>query len=200
VCVCLCVSVCVCVCVCVYVSMYLCVCVCVCVYVYVCVCALLLLCPPSFTREQLYAVVADVANYQQFVPYCQQSVVHWQRESKSAQPGDRAAQRMRAELVVGFGPLHERYTSDVRLRPYERIRAEAESCSLFHHLVNEWHFEEHTDGEGPPACLATFHVSFCFRSALHRHTADRFLAQVYGSMLDSFERRCAHVYALSETG
>lgn len=51
-----------------------------------------------YTQEQLYAVVSDVSNYKEFVPWCQRSVV----------TEDKPPDYMEAELEVGFKMFVER--------------------------------------------------------------------------------------------
>jgi len=58
--------------------------------------------------EQMFAVVADVESYQQFVPWCKESYVTQRRDSG-----------FQCRLTVGFPPVIERYTSNVTLsRPH----------------------------------------------------------------------------------
>lgn len=58
--------------------------------------------------ENVYSVVANVEQYKYFVPYV--------KESKILR-GNIKEGEMEAELVVGFGPVEERYTSLVKLLP-----------------------------------------------------------------------------------
>lgn len=64
-----------------------------------------------YTPEQLYSVVADVDQYQRFVPWCTKSRVF------KGQSGD-----FRAELEIGFPPVVERYTSEVTVVPNHKVR------------------------------------------------------------------------------
>lgn len=64
-----------------------------------------------FTPEQLYSVVANVDQYQQFVPWCTKSRVF------KGQSGD-----FQAELEIGFPPIVERYSSEVTVIPNHRVR------------------------------------------------------------------------------
>lgn len=61
-----------------------------------------------YSMDQMYEVVADVAEYNQFVPWCKESSVFQRR------PGN-----FKCNLTVGFPPIQEKYTSIVTLaRPH----------------------------------------------------------------------------------
>lgn len=64
-----------------------------------------------YTPEQLYNVVANVDQYQQFVPWCKKSRVF------KGQSGD-----FQAELEIGCPPIVERYTSEVTIIPNHKVR------------------------------------------------------------------------------
>lgn len=64
-----------------------------------------------YTPEQLYNVVANVEQYQQFVPWCTKSRVF------KGQSGD-----FQAQLEIGFPPLVEHYTSEVTILPNHKVR------------------------------------------------------------------------------
>lgn len=104
-----------------------------------------------FSAPLMYAVVADVASYQRFLPWCTASrVVH--RHS------DR---RFDAELCVGFQLLSASYVSRVDLEPTHRVRVVSTSSPLLRSLSNDWRFEDGPD-------LATSWVSFDVAFELRR--------------------------------
>jgi len=58
--------------------------------------------------EQMFDIVADVASYQLFVPWCKESLVTQRRDTS-----------FRCRLTVGFPPVIERYNSLVTVsRPH----------------------------------------------------------------------------------
>lgn len=69
------------------------------------------LCVLSFTPEQMYTVVANVDEYQHFVPWCKKSRM---------MTGPNGA--MRAQLEIGFPPITEQYTSELTFEPNHQIR------------------------------------------------------------------------------
>lgn len=71
-----------------------------------------------YSPEQLYNVVANVDQYQHFVPWCKKSRFIQRKK------GD-----LKAELVIGFPPVMERYTSDLTFVPNHKVRVSF-SCLL----------------------------------------------------------------------
>lgn len=68
------------------------------------------MCVFRYSPEQLYDVVANVDQYQNFVPWCRKS------RFIKRHTGD-----FKAELEIGFPPLVERYTSDLTFVPNRKI-------------------------------------------------------------------------------
>jgi hypothetical protein len=72
-----------------------------------------------YSPEQVYAVVAAVDMYEDFVPWCQSSRVLWCKEDEA----------LDAELKVGFKLFLERYISHVELKRPHLIRVRF--CCLY---------------------------------------------------------------------
>src|SRR3982751_4235760 len=63
-----------------------------------------------YTADQMYAVVADVARYPEFLPWCERLIV----KTREKQDG---IEYVTAEMFIAYPPLRERYISRVRLDP-----------------------------------------------------------------------------------
>ena len=61
-----------------------------------------------YTAEQMYAVVADIERYPEFLPWCAKVVIR-KRESEGN------VESVIAEMRIAFHALHERYVSLVQL-------------------------------------------------------------------------------------
>jgi coenzyme Q-binding protein COQ10 len=126
-----------------------------------------------YSAELMYAVVADVEKYPEFLPW----VVALRVLSRR---GD----GLTAEMVVGYGALRERYTSDVRLDPVERRIDVVQAKGPFKRLENHWHFIP--SGEG---CDVEFSILFEFKSRLLHGVAGKAFERVMLTMADAFEAR-----------
>ncbi|KAI9352162.1 cyclase/dehydrase [Obelidium mucronatum] len=96
-------------------------------------------------QRQLYAVVAGVQHYAQFVPWCVAARIVAPPTPAPAPGLERRASRLRAELRVGFNAFSERYTSDVTCVPLSSVRAVASNSALFKTLTTTWTLTPATD-------------------------------------------------------
>lgn len=124
--------------------------------------------------EQMYDVVADVENYYKFVPFCKKSMVYNKKDGF-----------LTADLVIGFPPLNERYTSNVTLAKPNLVRAECSEGRLFSYLLNHWRFSPGVK-DIPQSCVIDFAVSFQFKSAIHSQLANFFFDQLVIQMEKAF--------------
>ncbi|TMJ62626.1 MAG: type II toxin-antitoxin system RatA family toxin [Alphaproteobacteria bacterium] len=102
-----------------------------------------------YTPEQLFALVADVERYPEFLPWC-----------VGARIRERRPDLIVADLIIGFRMFRERFTSRVALDPPRRIDV-AYAEGPFRYLNNHWVFEK-----VPGGCRIDFFVDFEFKSRL----------------------------------
>ena len=126
-----------------------------------------------YPAELMYAVVADVEKYPQFLPWVVALRV------LSRHPGG-----LTAEMAVGYSGLRERYTSDVALDPAARRIDVRQIKGPFKTLENHWQFNEKRAG-----CEITFSILFEFKSRLLHGVAGAKFEKVMLKMADAFEAR-----------
>ncbi|KAK6939604.1 Coenzyme Q-binding protein COQ10, START domain [Dillenia turbinata] len=135
----------------------------------------------GYSPEQLFAVVAAVDLYQQFVPWCTHSEILQRHPDGSFD----------AELEIGFKFLVESYNSHVVLDKPRSIKTTATESTLFEHLINIWEFNP---GPVPGTCDVYFLVDFKFQSPLYRQVASLFFKEVVSRLVSSFTNRCHLIY------
>ena len=134
-----------------------------------------------YTPEQMFDLVADIERYRDFLPWV-----------TGAHITERRDDHLLADLVIGFGPLHERFTSKVVLDRPKRIEVVGVK-GPFHHLRNQWTFEPATK-DGKAACAVGFSIDFAFKSFLLQTMMGALFSRSVDHMVEAFEARAAEVY------
>jgi coenzyme Q-binding protein COQ10 len=136
-----------------------------------------------YTPEQLFALVADVERYPEFLPWCLAARVRHREESE-----ERTV--IVADLAIGFRMIRERFTSRVALaRPGNRIDV-TYTEGPFKFLRNSWVFVPVAEGQ----CRIEFHVEFEFRSAVLQALMGVVFHEAVRRMVGAFETRARALY------
>ncbi|EPY01300.1 type II toxin-antitoxin system RatA family toxin [Magnetospirillum fulvum] len=131
-----------------------------------------------YAPEKLYAMVADVERYPDFLPWCVASRIR-RREGNV----------FFADLVIGFKMVRERFTSKVTLDPNHRVDV-TYTEGPFHYLNNHWVFNPMPDG----TTEIDFYVDFEFRSKLLQTLIGALFNEAVRLMVSAFERRARQLY------
>ncbi len=130
-----------------------------------------------YTAELMYAVVADVERYPDFLPWCTALRV----KSRTQEGGKEI---VLAEMVVGFKAFRERYTSRVELDPAARAISVTQTEGVFKYLTNDWRFTPEGDH-----CRIDFLIEFEFKNRVLGAVAGQAFALVMTRMTQAFEAR-----------
>jgi len=136
-----------------------------------------------YTPEQLFDLVADVAHYDEFLPWVVAVRVRSSSEKETI-----------ADLVVGFNAFKERFTSRVVKERPSRICVDYVEGPL-KFLHNEWKFERAADG----GTTVGFAVEFAFKSRLFESLAGAMFDRALRRMTTAFEQRAATLYGISKS-
>lgn len=134
-----------------------------------------------YSPEQMYALVADVARYGEFLPWV--SAVRVRSDSDT---------EMVADLMVGFKALREKFTSKVAKRRPTSIHVDYVDGPL-KFLHNDWTFT--SDGKG--GSIVDFSIDFEFKSRLFEMIAGQMFDRALRMMINAFEERAAKLYGSS---
>src|SRR5215470_1925408 len=110
-----------------------------------------------FTPAQMFALVADVERYPEFLPLCEALTVR-SRERKGE------TEVLVADMSVGYGAIRETFTSRVTLdaaRSAVLVQGEPDSPGPFSKLENRWEFRASQGG-----CEVDFFIAYEFKSMM----------------------------------
>jgi coenzyme Q-binding protein COQ10 len=136
-----------------------------------------------YTPEQLFALVADVERYPEFLPWC-----------VGARIRERKPDLIVADLIIGFRMFRERFTSRVKLDPPRRIDV-AYTEGPFRYLNNYWIFEP-----APGGCRIDFFVDFEFKSKILQKVIEVLFSEAVRRMVAAFEKRAEQLYGPRSAG
>ena len=136
-----------------------------------------------YTPEQLFAMVADIEKYDEFLPWVVAVRIKSSSEAETI-----------ADLVVGFNAFKERFTSKVTKQAPDKIIVDYVDGPL-KYLHNEWTFNPASDG-GTDLCFA---VDFAFKSRLFETLAGSMFDRALRRMTSAFEQRAAALYGISKS-
>lgn len=135
-----------------------------------------------YTAQQMYDLVADVALYPQFLPWCAAARV---RRTYAQE----AATVMEADLVISFKVFREKFGSRVTLWPEDR-RIDTEYLDgPFRHLKSHWTFKDTDEG-----CEVSFFVDFEFRNAVLQKVIGVVFNEAMHRIVRAFEARAKALY------
>ena len=136
-----------------------------------------------YSADEMYALVADVESYSEFLPWCAASRANERRTTEAGEVID-------AELVVSFRVFRERFHSRVTLKPEQR-RIDVEYLEgPFKYLNNHWHFRPISDRE----CEIDFFVDFEFRSRMLQSLIGVVFNEAMRRIVRAFEQRAEALY------
>jgi len=137
-----------------------------------------------YSAGQMYDLVADVASYPQFLPWCAAARI------RSVTPMEDGGEEMLADLVISFKVFRETFGSRVRLyRDARRIETEYLD-GPFKFMRSNWVFLD----KGDALCEVDFDVDFEFKNIILQKAIGLFFNEAMLRIVRAFESRAEALY------
>lgn len=133
--------------------------------------------------SDIYALVADVARYPEFLPWCSAARIRSRAPIESGEV-------VEADLVISFKVFRERFGSRVTLYPGQNQILTDYLDGPFKHLHSVWTFEPLGDRQ----CRVQFSVEFEFRSAILSGVIGLVFHEAMTRVVRAFETRATKLY------
>lgn len=140
-----------------------------------------------FTAEQMFAVVADVERYPEFLPLCESLVVDT-REVGSTHT------TLIATMDVGYHAIRERFKSRVTLRPQRHEIDVVKIDGPFAYLANRWRFRD-----VPGGSEVHFYIDYAFASRMLGLLMGAVFDKAVRKFTEAFETRARSLYGTNAT-
>lgn len=133
------------------------------------------------SAHEMFALVADVARYPQFLPWCSEGVVLEENDHG-----------MLARVGMSIGGFKKAFTTRNRHVTDERIELQLVD-GPFSHLDGVWSFKPVGDG-AQRACRIDFTLNYGFSSTTLAALVGPVFDKIAGSLVDAFVKRADQVY------
>ncbi len=132
----------------------------------------------------MYDLVADVASYPQFLPWCAAARIRSETAIAESVVLD-------ADLIISFKVFRERFGSRVTLFP-DDMKIDSEYLDgPFKYMKSNWAFENTDDG-----CNVIFFVDFEFKNAILQGIIGLVFNEAMQRVVRAFEARANELYGL----
>ncbi len=136
-----------------------------------------------YTADQLYALVADIGQYPEFLPWCSAARIRKTTQTETGSVID-------AELVISFKVFRERFGSRVTLTPGTKAIDVEYLDGPFRYLNNHWEFSDLPSG----GCEVRFFVDFEFKSRTLQAIIGVVFHEAMQRIVRAFEKRAEVLY------
>ena len=137
----------------------------------------------SFTKDQMFDLVADIDKYSEFLPWCNKSTII----NKEL---DKETINVIADLEIGYGQFIYTYRSNVIMDKHKNYIKVNHLEGPFNYLNNEWTFEEISD----TSSKIIFSIDFELNIKIFDILVTKFFDKAFQAMVDSFHQRAEDIY------
>jgi coenzyme Q-binding protein COQ10 len=136
-----------------------------------------------YKPEQIYALVADIEKYPQFVPLCSSLTIQSQNE-------EAGIKYITATMGIEYKLLRESFTCRVMLDEANQTINVDYLSGPFKRLDNKWVFKPHEQG-----CEINFLLDYEFKSRSFGLLASLFIDRSFKLFAEKFEERAEVIYS-----
>ena len=139
--------------------------------------------PVGHSPAQMFALVADVERYPEFLPLCEDL-----RILRRVQSGE-GVETLVATMAVGYKAIRESFTTRVTV-DHPRLRITVEYVDgPFQYLENRWSFRQ-----TPGGCDVEFYINYEFRSFALGLLMGSMFDKAFKKFTQAFEERADDIY------
>ena len=135
----------------------------------------------------MYALVADIEKYPEFLPLCT-SLTILSRRSQGR------GEELTARMSVGHKSITENFMTHILTNPAERRIDVSYLDGPFKHLENRWRFIDDSSGT-----LIDFFIDYEFRSKLFGTLMGTMFDQAFCRFAQAFQERAAKIYGTTRS-
>jgi coenzyme Q-binding protein COQ10 len=139
--------------------------------------------PVSHSANDMFALVARVEDYPEFLPLCEALTVNRRDQVEGKEV-------LIATMRVGYKLIRESFTTQVTLDKADHTILVKYLDGPFSFLENRWHFIPRSDGGSD----VDFYIAYSFRSRLFERVVGGLFTKVVQKYTDAFEARADKVY------
>jgi coenzyme Q-binding protein COQ10 len=136
------------------------------------------------TADQMFALVADVEKYPEFLPLCEALTVQSRKEREGKT-------LLVAAMSVGYKAIRETFTTQVFLKPDDNVIEVKYIDGPFKYLTNTWRFVDLDGGR----CEVHFFIDYEFKSRILGAVMGSMFDRAFRMFTDAFEKRADKIYA-----
>ena len=137
----------------------------------------------SYTKDQMFDLVADIDRYDEFLPWCNNSKI-----ISAKKEGDKKI--VIADLEIGYDQFVYTYRSEVELHEDKSQINVRNLDGPFNYLENIWKFTEINERE----CEIKFSIDFELNISLLDILMKKFFDMAFQKMTEAFIERAKDIY------
>lgn len=137
--------------------------------------------------DQMFALVADVERYPEFLPMCEALSIRSRRERDGVT-------LLVADMTVGYKAIRETFTSQVVLKPADNRIDVKYIDGPFRYLNNRWRFEEAPGG----GTSIHFFIDYEFKNRILGALMGAMFDRAFRMFAEAFEKRADAIFGSGE--